>query len=134
MTRHDLPLIRLEKISKSFGSVQANRDITLDIEAGKIRALLGENGAGKSTLMNILAGTLQPDSGKILINGKVARIFSTKNALDAGIGMVYQHFKLVEAMTVVENIFLGQKSGFFLSPARMAERVAHLGKKYGLDI
>ena len=132
MTRHDLPLIRLEKISKSFGSVQANRDITLDIEAGKIRALLGENGAGKSTLMNILAGTLQPDTGKILINGKVARIFSTKNALDAGIGMVYQHFKLVEAMTVAENIFLGQKSGFFLSPARMTERVAHLGKKYGL--
>jgi len=134
MTRHDLPLIRLEKISKSFGSVQANRDITLDIEAGKIRALLGENGAGKSTLMNILAGTLQPDSGKILINGKVARIFSTKNALDAGIGMVYQHFKLVEAMTVAENIFLGQKAGFFLSPVRMAERVSHLGKKYGLEI
>ena len=102
------PLIRLEGISKSFGAVHANRGISLDIEEGKILALLGENGAGKSTLMSILAGQLQPDAGSIFFEGEPIELSTTEKAINAGIGMVYQHFKLVEAMTVAENIYLGQ--------------------------
>jgi general nucleoside transport system ATP-binding protein len=126
--------IRLENISKSFGSVLANRDICLDIYSGKIKALLGENGAGKSTLMSILAGQLQPDQGKILINGNPVSFSSTKAAIKAGIGMVYQHFMLVEAMTVAENVLLGQKEGFFLKPSQIERMVKNLAHRYGLDI
>lgn len=126
--------IRLENISKSFGSVHANQDICLDIYSGKIKALLGENGAGKSTLMSILAGQLQPDQGKILINGKPVSFSSTKAAIKAGIGMVYQHFMLVEAMTVAENVLLGQKEGFFLKPSQIERMVKNLAHRYGLDI
>ena len=126
--------IRLEKVSKSFGSIQANRDISLDIYSGKIMALLGENGAGKSTLMSILAGQLQPDQGRILINGKPTVFSSTKAAIKAGIGMVYQHFMLVEAMTVAENVLLGQEEGFFLKPKQMERFVKDLANRYGLDI
>ena len=108
MTDPQAPLVRLEKISKSFGDVHANRDIDLDIHAGRIKAILGENGAGKSTLMAMLAGQLQPDRGRILMDGHPVRFTSTRQAIHAGIGMVYQHFKLVEAMTVAENLFLSQ--------------------------
>ncbi|MDM8537370.1 ABC transporter ATP-binding protein [Desulfobacterales bacterium HSG17] len=128
------PLIRLERISKSFGQVQANKDITLDIRAGKIKALLGENGAGKSTLMSILAGRLQPDSGQIFFNGKPLNFASTKDAIDAGIGMVYQHFMLVEAMTVTENVFLGQEGSFWLSPKKMEAKLVKLAKDYKLEV
>jgi ABC-type uncharacterized transport system ATPase subunit len=128
------PAIRLENISKSFGSVQANTEICLDINAGRITALLGENGAGKSTLMGILAGQLQPDHGRILINGKPMVFPSTKAAIRAGIGMVYQHFMLVDAMTVAENVFLGQEEGFFLNPGQMERNVQDLASRYGLDI
>jgi simple sugar transport system ATP-binding protein len=126
--------IRLENITKSFGSVQANRNITLDIHSGKIKALLGENGAGKSTLMSILAGQLQPDRGRILIDGKPVTFSSTKAGIDAGIGMVYQHFMLVDAMTVAENILLGQDEGFFLNPQKMNRLVKDLADRYELDI
>ncbi|MFC1488756.1 ABC transporter ATP-binding protein [Thermodesulfobacteriota bacterium] len=126
--------IRLENISKSFGPVHANTEICLDIHAGRITALLGENGAGKSTLMSILAGQLQPDQGSISINGKPMVFPSTKAAIRAGIGMVYQHFMLVEAMTVAENVFLGQEEGFFLYPGQMERHVQDLASRYGLDI
>jgi len=109
MVENTPSFIRLENISKSFGTVHANKDISLDIQSGKIKALLGENGAGKSTLMGILAGQLQPDNGTIWLQGKPAAFFSTKAAIKAGIGMVYQHFMLVETMTVAENVFLGQE-------------------------
>ncbi len=128
------PLIRLEAISKSFGRVRANSDITLDIQAGKIKALLGENGAGKSTLMSILAGRLQPDAGKILVEGEATRFPSAREAIQAGIGMVYQHFMLVDAMTVTENVFLGQEGGFWLRPRKMARRVSELAGRYRLGI
>jgi general nucleoside transport system ATP-binding protein len=134
MTPPSPPLVRLEKISKSFGSVRANNDITLDIRAGQIHALLGENGAGKSTLMSILAGRIQPDHGRILVQGKARPMTSTKTAIDVGIGMVYQHFMLVEAMTVAENVFLGQEPGPICFPKRMAEQVAELGDRFGLPI
>ena len=126
--------IRLENISKSFGAVHANRKINLDIYSGRIKALLGENGAGKSTLMSILAGQLQPDSGRILINGKPVAFSSTKAAINAGIGMVYQHFMLIDAMTVAENILLGQDERFFLNPKKMKCLVKDLADRYELDI
>ena len=134
MAENTPPLIRLENISKSFGSVHANRNISLDIQSGKIKALLGENGAGKSTLMSILAGQLQPDGGRILLNEKPMVFSSTKAAIKAGIGMVYQHFMLVEAMTVAENVFLGQGEGFFLKPKTLEILVKNLAHTYGLDI
>ena len=128
------PLIRLEGISKSFGTVHANRDVSLVIEQGKILALLGENGAGKSTLMSILAGQLQPDSGTIFLHGRQVTLSSTEKAIKAGIGMVYQHFKLVNAMTVAENIFLGHRGGFWLDWARMHREVSLLAEQYGMKV
>ncbi|MGM0645574.1 MAG: ABC transporter ATP-binding protein [Thermodesulfobacteriota bacterium] len=128
------PLVSLHDISKSFGPVKANANITLDIRAGFIKALLGENGAGKSTLMSILAGRFQPDAGTIRIQG-VQRLFaSTAEALESGIGMVYQHFMLVEPMTVAENVFLGQKNRTWLTPAHMEARVRQLADQYGLEV
>ena len=126
--------IRLEKISKRYGTVQANKDISLDIHTGKIKALLGENGAGKSTLMGILAGQIIPDSGQIRINDRPVAFGSTKTAISAGIGMVYQHFKLVEAMTVTENVFLGQEKGFWLKLSEMHAAVRNLAAQFGLDV
>ena len=128
------PMIRLEGIRKTFGRVVANKDITLDIRAGKIKALLGENGAGKSTLMSILAGRLQPDGGRIMVDGEPRKFFSAKDAITHGIGMVYQHFMLVEAMTVAENVFLGQTDGFLLNPGKMEAQVGELAERYGLSI
>lgn len=128
------PVIRLEGISKSFGSVQANRSISLSIHAGRILALLGENGAGKSTLMSILAGRLQPDSGRIVVDGSAAAIDSTRAAHELGIGMVYQHFMLVDAMTVTENVILGQQLGFTLPIPQLEQKVAALAERYGLKI
>ena len=128
------PIIRLEHISKAFGPVKANREITLDIHVGRIKALLGENGAGKSTLMSILSGRLQPDSGRILIDGTETSNHTTQAAHSAGIGMVYQHFMLVEAMTVAENVFLGQSEGIWLSPSKMRQQVTDLSRRYSLGI
>lgn len=126
--------VSLRGITKVFGSVRANNDISLDIRAGRIKALLGENGAGKSTLMSILAGHYLPDSGEILIDGRPCSLRTTKDAIRAGIGMVYQHFMLVEAMTVAENVFLGQEPGFLLSPKAMQDQVRSLAQGFGLDI
>ena len=130
----DDPVIRLEGISKSFGSVQANRDITLEIKEGRILALLGENGAGKSTLMSMLAGQLQPDSGTIYHRNKPVTFSSTEKAIEAGVGMVYQHFKLVSAMSVAENIFLGQHDRTVLRKKEMNRVVSELAQSYGMSI
>lgn len=128
------PLIRLENISKSFGKVHANRDVSLEIVQGKILALLGENGAGKSTLMSVLAGQLQPDGGVIYLNGEPVQFTTTEKAISAGIGMVYQHFKLVDAMSVAENVFLGHKGGFWLKKVEMARVVKELADEYGMKV
>ncbi|MDR2892954.1 MAG: ABC transporter ATP-binding protein [Deltaproteobacteria bacterium] len=130
----DFPLIRLEGISKYFGKVRANSHIDLDIRAGRIKALLGENGAGKSTLMSILAGRLEPDTGRISVEGQIRRFRSPKDAHLAGIGMVYQHFMLVDTMSVAENVLLGHEGGFMISPAQMRERVRKLAERYGLAV
>jgi len=129
-----VPFIRLEEISKSFGKVQANRNVTIEILEGKILALLGENGAGKSTLMSILAGQLQPDVGTIYLRNKPVQLSTTEKAIRAGIGMVYQHFKLVDAMTVAENVFLGQKGGFWLKKKKMSQMVEQLAGQYGMNV
>ena len=128
------PLIRLEGLSKTFGTIYANREITLDIHAGKIKSLLGENGAGKSTLMGMLAGRLHPDGGRILIDGRPRLFGSARDAIDEGIGMVYQHFMLVEAMTVAENVLMGQGRGLWINPGGMQRTVAELARRYGLEI
>ena len=129
------PTIRLESVSKSFGPVQANKAIDLDIHTGRILALLGENGAGKSTLMSILAGRLQPDSGQIRVDGQAVEISSTRIAHQLGIGMVYQHFMLIDSMTVAQNVLLGQPDqGFWLNAQKMNAQVAALAQTYGLAI
>ena len=109
-------LLRMEHISKRFGSFYANKDISLTVNRGEVLTLLGENGAGKSTLMNILIGLYQPTEGKIFLEGKEVRIESPSQAVKLGIGMVHQHFMLVEAMTVFENIILGDRNtkGIFI--------------------
>lgn len=127
-------IVKLEKITKRFGPVVANNNISFDIHPGKIRALLGENGAGKSTLMSILAGRMQPDAGQIIIDAKKVRLAHTRDAISAGIGMVYQHFMLVEAMSVAENIFLGQEPSRRLDRKKMQQDVGRLAERYGLTI
>lgn len=131
---HLPPVVRLDGICKSFGKVRANHRITLDIRPGCIKALLGENGAGKSTLMSILAGKLRQDSGSIIVDGAPTVFASPRDALRAGIGMVYQHFMLVDSMTVAENVLLGQSPHMVLRPARMRDEVAALAERYGLAV
>ena len=128
------PLVSLEGICKSFGPVKANNNISLNFYPGRIKALLGENGAGKSTLMSMLAGSLQPDAGTIRVHGNPVRFTSPRHAHNAGIGMVYQHFKLVDSMTVAENVMLGQEDGFLLHPAKMCASIAVLARTYGIEI
>ncbi len=128
------PLVEMRGISKYFGKLRANYNINLRIYPGRIKALLGENGAGKSTLMSILAGRLQPDDGTLLVQGRATRLRDPKDAHAAGIGMVYQHFMLVDSMTVAENVLLGHGTDFMLRPARMRARVAELAGRYGLGV
>ena len=99
--------VTLKNITKRFGSVVANDNVCLDIYKGEILSLLGENGSGKTTLMNMLAGIYFPDEGQIFINGKETVIRSPKDAFALGIGMVHQHFKLIDVLTATENIILG---------------------------
>ena len=129
-------LLRMEHISKRFGDFYANRDISLTVGRGEVLTLLGENGAGKSTLMNILIGLYQPTEGKIFLNGKEVRIESPSQAVKLGIGMVHQHFMLVEAMTVFDNIILGDKhaKGLFIDRAARRKEIEALSEKYGLDV
>jgi simple sugar transport system ATP-binding protein len=126
----------MEHISKRFGDFYANKDICLSVAKGEVHTLLGENGAGKSTLMNILIGLYQPTEGKIFLNGKEERIESPSQAVKLGIGMVHQHFMLVEAMTVFENIILGDRNskGLFIDRAARRREIEALAEKYGLDV
>ena len=103
-------VIEMREITKKFGDFVANDKINLQLRKGEIHALLGENGAGKSTLMNMLAGLLEPTSGDIVVNGKTVNLDSPSKAASLGIGMVHQHFMLVEAFTVAENIILGSET------------------------
>jgi general nucleoside transport system ATP-binding protein len=130
------PAIQLIAINKSFGAVHANRDVNLSVERGTIHGIVGENGAGKSTLMSILYGFYEADSGEISVNGKPIAIRSPNDAIHAGIGMVHQHFMLVETLTVVENVMLGAEGGAMLrvGEANVRAELARLAKDYGLEI
>lgn len=128
------PVVSLKGLTKRFGKVVANDSITLDVYPGRIKALLGENGAGKSTMMSMLAGRYKPDEGHIEIEGKAVKFTSSKDAIEAGIGMVYQHFMLVDSMTVAENVLLGQEGSFLIKPKEMEQRVGELAERYGLEI
>ena len=101
------PILELKDINKSFGHVHANKNINLKINKGTIHGIIGENGAGKSTLMSIVFGLYQADSGIININGKNVKLKSPRDSIESGIGMVHQHFMLVENFSVLENIILG---------------------------
>ena len=129
-------ILRMESISKCFGSFYANKNITLSVAPGEVHTLLGENGAGKSTLMNILIGLYQPTAGKIFFKGREVSLSSPAEAVRLGIGMVHQHFMLVEAMTVFENIILGDKNskGLFIDKAARRKEIEALSARYKLDI
>jgi simple sugar transport system ATP-binding protein len=122
-------------ISKRFGPVIANDHVDFEAAWGEVHALVGENGAGKSTLMSILAGLYKPDSGTVEIDGKAVRFRSPRNAIEHGIGMVYQHFMLVEPLSVAENVVLGErKANVDLQIARVERELAELSAKYGLGV
>src|SRR5258708_13664658 len=104
-------MLELKNITKTFGNVTANDDVSIKVEKGTIHAIVGENGAGKSTVMRIAYGFYNADSGEILVDGKVVAIRNPHDAIAHGIGMVHQHFMLVDTMTVAENIILGAESG-----------------------
>ena len=125
--------IRMENITKRFGSkVIANKDVNLDLYEGEILSLLGENGSGKTTLMNMLSGIYFPDEGQIYVHDKPVTIASPKDAFDLGIGMIHQHFKLVDLFTATENIILGLEGKLDLNNAR--QKVKDICDKYGFDI
>jgi general nucleoside transport system ATP-binding protein len=132
----DAPLLELRGITKRFGDLVANDSIDLDVGPGEVHALLGENGAGKSTLMNVLYGLTSPDSGEIRFDGKPLRLRSPRDAIDAGIGMVHQHFMLIPVMTVTENIVLAAEphDGPLLDYRRAQEDVRTLSERYGLAV
>lgn len=119
--------IRLENLCKSFGPVQANRDICLTVNRGEILALLGENGSGKTTMVNMLSGIYKPDSGSIYLDGKPVSIRSPREAISLGIGMIHQHFKLVDVLTARENILLGVKGRLPVDPESLCTR-------FGLEV
>src|SRR3954471_20770608 len=122
--------LALRGITKRFGSLVANDAIDLDIVPGQIHCLLGENGAGKSTLMNVLYGLLTPDAGEIFVDGEPVVIRNPKEAIADGIGMVHQHFMLVEVFPVAENLVLGREGGIGLSMGRARRTVRALSERY----
>lgn len=128
--------VEMLNIRKEFPGIVANDNVTLQLRKGEVHALLGENGAGKSTLMGMLFGMYQPDRGTIKINGKEVKITNPNKANDLGIGMVHQHFKLVENFTVTENIILGcePKKGLVVDIKSAAKKIEELSKSYGLNV
>ena len=130
------PAIELRGISKAFGPVQANKDISIRVMPGTIHGIIGENGAGKSTLMSILYGFYKADAGQIFIHGKETQIPDSQAAIASGIGMVFQHFKLVENFTVLENVVLGAEEGARLMPSLRKARtlLTELAKEYELNV
>ena len=126
--------VRMENITKRFGKVVANHNINLDLHEGEILSLLGENGSGKTTLMNMLSGIYFPDEGQIFINDREVVIRSPKDAFDYGIGMIHQHFKLVDVLTAVENIVLGLDEPGRLDLDRAAKKIRALCDAYGFEV
>ncbi|MEG1548533.1 MAG: ABC transporter ATP-binding protein [Clostridia bacterium] len=131
--KHD-NAIELRNVTKTFGKVVANNKINMDVRRGEILALLGENGSGKTTLMNMLSGIYFPDSGNIRVNGQEVTIRSPKDAFDLHIGMIHQHFKLVEVLSAAENIVLGLPGGVTVNRGKVNAQVREISRKYGFEI
>ena len=127
-------VIEMKDIVKKFGDFTANDHISLTVHRGEVHAILGENGAGKSTMMNVLCGLYKPTSGEILINGKEVRFASPKDAIDMGIGMVHQHFMLIQPFTVADNIILGVAAvkGLVIDHKTAREKVVELSERCGM--
>ena len=130
------PVLEVRGITKRFPGVLANDNVNLSLRKGEVLGLLGENGAGKSTLMNMIYGLYKPDEGEILVNGAPVEISGSKDAIELGIGMVHQHFQLVDVLTVTENVMLGNEavSGPFLRRDRARREIESLSREYGLDV
>jgi simple sugar transport system ATP-binding protein len=130
--------VHLEEITKRFPGVVANDDVDLEVERGTVHALLGENGAGKTTLMNVLYGLYEPTSGRVRLDDEVKSFDSPRDAIDAGVGMIHQHFMLVDPMTVTENITLGNEprkwGGLAVDREAAREAVVELSARYGFDV
>ena len=126
--------VEMRGVTKTFGAVVANRKVNLEIRRGEILSLLGENGSGKTTLMNMLSGIYFPDEGEILVDGKQVTIRSPKDAFDLGIGMIHQHFKLVDVLTATENILLGLQEKGSLNLKAAAEKIRQICDKYGFIV
>src|SRR3954464_1171428 len=131
-----MPAIELRHIDKRFGANHANRDVSLTVARGSIHGIVGENGAGKSTIMSIVYGFLQPDRGTIRVDGREAAIRSPRDAIAAGIGMVHQHFMLVDTFTVLENVLLGAEGGATLASgiAKARCELQRLAQEYHLEV
>jgi len=129
-----MPVLSMEDISISFYGAYANEHVNLSVEAGEIHALLGENGAGKTTLMNILFGIYKAESGRVVWDGKEVHFRSPQEAIRSGIGMVHQHFSLVNAMTVLDNLLLGYDLPLFMPRKKMRARLIELSERYGLTV
>lgn len=129
-----LPRLAVRHLTKRFGALTANDDISLTIAPGELHCLLGENGAGKSTFSACLYGLLQPDAGEIEIDGKAVSLTSPAQAIASGIGMVHQHFVLVPSFTVLENIVVGTGTGLSLDMAAARKKILDLGRRFGLDL
>ena len=124
----------MTNITKTFGSVVANHKVSMDINRGEILSLLGENGSGKTTLMNMLSGIYYPDAGQIFVDGREVSIRSPKDAFDLGIGMIHQHFKLVDVFTAAENVILGLPEQGRINRKAIAQKVQAICDRYGFDI
>ncbi len=129
-------VVQMKDIVKKFGDFTANDHINLTVHKGEVHAILGENGAGKSTMMNVLCGLYKPTSGQILINGKEVQFSSPKDAIDIGIGMVHQHFMLIQPFTVTENIILGMEpvKGLVVDKETAKKKVMELSERYGMKV
>ena len=125
--------IELRNVTKRFGAVVANNDVSMDVRRGEILSLLGENGSGKTTLMNMLSGIYYPDEGQIYIHGKPVTIASPKDAFDNGIGMIHQHFKLVEVFTAADNIVAGTK-GSLKGKGAVRDEINKISEQLGLEV
>ena len=127
------PAIELRNITKTFGHVVANKDVCLTVNRGEILSILGENGSGKTTLMNMISGIYYPDEGQIFIDGEEVVIRSPKDAFDHRIGMIHQHFKLVDVFTAAENIVLGLEEKRY-NLKQSAARIREISEQYGFDV
>ena len=127
-------IIEMLGIRKEFPGIVANDDITLQLRKGEIHALLGENGAGKSTLMSVLFGLYQPEAGQIRKNGEVVKINNPNDATALNIGMVHQHFKLVDVFTAADNIWMGKDKPGFLLKKKRYEQIQNIANQFGFEL